>query len=285
VRRRDALRLMAGAALVAALPRDAPAALRPRVAVLAPAGEPWAREATSRALATAGVGGVLDPSLVDAAARGASHDGSLNLTLEDARRLALVTGADALVLSYASIVERESDKPERRHDGFVGLFLVDGRTGRLVRYRGVAAFAESATSARGRIEAAVAQEVGGWGGPLAVLGDPERVEPVRPAVELDLVASPDPPPGGIPPRFFRRPVPKFTDEADRAHVVATVDLVIHFNADATYGPIEVVRWAGFGLDESAVEAVRSVTFYPARLGGRPVSARALLRFNFRFRER
>jgi hypothetical protein len=276
---------MAGATLVAALPREKRAATGPRVAVLAPAGEPWAREAASRALATAGIGGVLDPGLVDAAARGAGHDGSLNLTLEDARRLALVTGADALVLSYASLVERESDNPQQRHDGFVGLFLVDGRTGRLVRYRGVAAFGGSAAPTRGMLEAAVAQEVGGWGGALAGMGDPERVEPVRPAVALDLVASPDPPPGGIPPRFFRRPVPKFTDEAERAHVVATVDLVIHFNPDATYGPIEVVRWAGFGLDESAVEAVRGVSFYPARLGGRLVSARALLRFNFRFRER
>ena len=53
----------------------------------------------------------------------------------------------------------------------------------------------------------------------------------------------------------------------------------------SFGPIEVVRWAGFGLDEAARAAVAAATFYPARLGEEPVSARALLRFNFRFRDR
>ena len=67
-------------------------------------------------------------------------------------------------------------------------------------------------------------------------------------------------------------------------MTATVDLVVEFGADGTIGPVEVSRWAGFGLDEAAAESVRARPFLPATVAGKPVSCRALLRYNFRVRD-
>jgi hypothetical protein len=134
-------------------------------------------------------------------------------------------------------------------------------------------------------EAAVARRMRGARADSTAGSEPAAdPQAARPDGVVDLVATPDAP-GVTPPRFFKRPAPEFTEDADRAHVVATVDLAVTFEADGTYGPVEVLRWAGFGLDESAISAVRACKFYPARKDGNPVAARALLRFNFRFRER
>lgn len=279
MRRRDVLLSMA--AVVAAAGRGA-AQTEARVAVLSVAGAAWLREALALAVAATGAM-VLDAGLVNAAARGAGYDGSLNLTVGDARALARVIGATHLALVTGSIVERESDN-ERHWDGFAGLFFVDGRSGQLIQYKGVRSTAGGFEGARATLLARIDADVATWARTLASRPADEAIT-VRTDVPLDLVATSPIPPDAIEPRFFKRPSPAFTEDADRARAVATVDLVVHFNADGTYGPIEVVRWAGFGLDEAAIEAVRAAAFYPARIDGRPVAARALLRFNFRFRDR
>ena len=280
MKRRDVLKL-AAAALG---PRWA---VRPvRVAVFGSVGDASFRLAVERAARGAPDLAVLDAGLVDAAARGAGYEGSLNMTREEARRLASVVGADALALSWASVVERATDNEKERFDGFLALFLADGRSGELVRYRGLRAAAAERGAAVEALSRAAAAEAREWGG---ILGDAARKREASttsmPDDALDLLETPEGTSGTIPPRFFKRPVPAFTDDADRAHAVATVDLVVRFNADATYGPIEVARWAGYGLDESSIAAVRVANFWPARRAGRPVAARALLRFNFKFRDR
>jgi TonB family protein len=45
--------------------------------------------------------------------------------------------------------------------------------------------------------------------------------------------------------------------------------------------VEIVRWAGFGLDEAAVNTVRQLHFVPARRDGQAIPMRVLLRYNFR----
>jgi TonB-like protein len=257
-----------------------------RVAVF-DVGDATVRTAVASALRAHGYG-VLDPQLVDTAARGARYSGSLNLGRDEARRLGQVVGATVLVLGTVSTVERESDNATHYWDSFVGLFLVDGVSGALLRYRGCRATAGDGAGALEKAMAAVRAEVASWGtllaGAVARREQSGRDDGWDPAA-VDLVSQSETAADVTPPRFFKRPAPSFTDDAERVHAVATVDLVVQFNADGTYGPVEVVRWAGFGLDEGAVEAVRAARFWPAKRDGHPVPARALLRYNFRYRER
>jgi hypothetical protein len=47
------------------------------------------------------------------------------------------------------------------------------------------------------------------------------------------------------------------------------------------GEIQIVRWAGFGLDETTIATVRQLHFFPAMKNGTPIPMRVLLRYNFR----
>jgi TonB family protein len=83
------------------------------------------------------------------------------------------------------------------------------------------------------------------------------------------------------PAPYRRLRPAYTDEAARAGAEATVDVSVEVGADGEVGRVEVVRWAGFGLDEAVVSTVRQMHFRPATRDGRPFPVRILLRYNFR----
>ncbi|HKG20530.1 MAG TPA: energy transducer TonB, partial [Blastocatellia bacterium] len=84
-----------------------------------------------------------------------------------------------------------------------------------------------------------------------------------------------------PPRFANRIKPEYPSEANRANVGGTVEARAVFRANGEVGDIYITRWAGFGMEESAVRAIRGLKFAPATLDNRPVSVRALVRYNFR----
>ena len=44
---------------------------------------------------------------------------------------------------------------------------------------------------------------------------------------------------------------------------------------------EVVRWAGFGLDQATLDTIHKLHFFPAMREGVAVPIRVLLRYNFR----
>jgi outer membrane biosynthesis protein TonB len=61
---------------------------------------------------------------------------------------------------------------------------------------------------------------------------------------------------------------------------ATVDLEADVDLDGKIIGTRIVRWAGFGLDESVEAAVRSMNWRPAMRNGKPLPMRILLRYNF-----
>jgi TonB family protein len=83
------------------------------------------------------------------------------------------------------------------------------------------------------------------------------------------------------PRPFRRLRPGYPDTAARAEAEAIVDVAVDIGADGEVGEVQIVRWAGFGLDESTVATVRQLHFFPAMKNGTPIPMRVLLRYNFR----
>ena len=84
-----------------------------------------------------------------------------------------------------------------------------------------------------------------------------------------------------PPAPYRRLRPSYPETAARAEAEATVDVLVDIETDGEVSRIEVVRWAGFGLDEVTVNTIRQMHFRPAMRDGVPVPMRALLRYNFR----
>jgi len=83
------------------------------------------------------------------------------------------------------------------------------------------------------------------------------------------------------PRPYRRLRPGYPDTAARAEAEAVVDVAVDIGADGEVGEIQLVRWAGFGLDESTLATVRQLHFFPAMKNSAPIPMRVLLRYNFR----
>ncbi|HEY2362124.1 MAG TPA: energy transducer TonB [Candidatus Angelobacter sp.] len=73
------------------------------------------------------------------------------------------------------------------------------------------------------------------------------------------------------PRAIYSPEPEFSEEARRSKYQGEVTLLATIGADGRTRDLLVVRSLGMGLDEKAIEAVRTWRFEPAKKDGRPVA--------------
>jgi TonB family protein len=77
------------------------------------------------------------------------------------------------------------------------------------------------------------------------------------------------------------PNPQFTDEAIRVRYQGAVTLRLIVTAHGLPANISMLRAAGLGLDERAIEAVRNWRFTPARRDGRPIATWVVIEVQFR----
>jgi protein TonB len=78
------------------------------------------------------------------------------------------------------------------------------------------------------------------------------------------------------------PDPRFSDEARKAKFMGTVMLRLVVTADGRPTGISIVKGAGMGLDENALEAVKGWRFKPAMgPGGKPVAVQVDIEVTFR----
>ncbi len=77
------------------------------------------------------------------------------------------------------------------------------------------------------------------------------------------------------------PDPLYSDEARKARYSGTVVLLIVVDTEGRSTDIRVVRGLGLGLDEKAIEAVRTWRFKPGQRGGTPVPVIATIEVTFR----
>jgi len=88
--------------------------------------------------------------------------------------------------------------------------------------------------------------------------------------------------GGVSaPRAVYSPDPEYSEEARKAKYQGIVMLWLIVGADGRPREIRVMRSVGMGLDEKALEAVRTWRFDPARKDGHPVSVQINVEVSFR----
>lgn len=83
-----------------------------------------------------------------------------------------------------------------------------------------------------------------------------------------------------PPMPYKRIRPECTREAYYYSIRATVDAVVDIDRNGAVTALEIRRWAGFGLDESVIEAINKMNWRPAERNGKTLPMRVLLRYNF-----
>lgn len=88
--------------------------------------------------------------------------------------------------------------------------------------------------------------------------------------------------GGVTsPTLLHKVEPKYTQEAYQARVQGTVLLYAQIDPNGHAVNIRVLHGLGLGLDENAIEAVRTWTFSPGMKGDEPVTVEAQIAVNFR----
>jgi TonB family protein len=230
---------------------------------------------------------VADRDESGAAASGAGYKGSLNLRLDEARDLGLALGADFSLLGDAQTLRRSpSDRPAY-FEAAAAVFLVSTRTGSLVMWERPSVEDASAEAAEARLLAELAARAAGYRDALRAAETQERerraqaLEHRAPLIEA-APAEDTPAAAGLRlPAPYRRLQPAYPETAARAGVEAIVDAQVEVDSQGEVARVEVVRWAGFGLDEATVNTIRQLHFRPAMRDGVAVPLRVLLRYNFR----
>jgi protein TonB len=88
--------------------------------------------------------------------------------------------------------------------------------------------------------------------------------------------------GGVSaPHLIFDPEPQYSEEARRAKFQGSVVLSVVVGADGCPQNVQVRRSLGMGLDEKAIETVRTWRFAPAMKDGLPVSVQVSIEVNFR----
>ena len=230
---------------------------------------------------------ITDSDRARAAAKGVGYSGSLNMTLEDARNLSSAIGCDFFITGSAQTLRRSPSNSPVYFESYASLFLVSARTGKLVfwerqEFRRPTAI-EAERTLLNALSAATTRER--YQSTIRRIAEEERnfraTAIDRSAPVIELMPDAETTSGVRAPRPFRRPKPPYPDAAAHDQVEATVDALVDIDANGKVGPIEIARWAGYGLDESVINTVKQIDFFPAMRDGVAIPMRVLLRYNFR----
>jgi TonB-like protein len=223
---------------------------------------------------------ILDRSLVQSAFVSQNIEKPFNLAIGDAKRLASAIGCDYLLIVRAETLRRASFSRDDYFEAFAALYLVSGRTGRLVKWQ-LKAFEEGSQA---KADAVLLNSSRSTSNELVAAmhtaSEGERTEPSRPSIE-EVPGTDSPAAKNLrPPVPYRRIKPEYTQSASLYNVLAVVEIEVDIAATGEVTRTEIVRWAGFGLDESVLNTVRTMNWRPAMRDGKPLPMRVLLRYNF-----
>jgi TonB family protein len=232
---------------------------------------------------------LIEPSQLQPALAGTGYNRSINMSRDEARGLGAAIGCDFFIIGKKDMATRSVSKGESHEEAILGLMIVDGRTGALAAFD----FLSEKAPAREAALAALMKTVDARAASYVDLMNQIRARretlspPNAQSAETiaDLRNAESAVEAGFkPPEFLNRAKPEYTESAERADINATVEAAAVFRASGEVGEVEITRWAGFGLDESAERAIRSLKFKPAMRAGQPISVRAMVRYNFRLIE-
>lgn len=231
---------------------------------------------------------LVDSDLAQAAAAGAGYDGSLNLSTDDARDIGAAIGADVYFIGDAQTVRRSPSTGAAYFESFASVFAVSARTGRLIFWERPLERRDTPEEAEQALLQKLSSPDTSRHYQVAIrraLEDEsvERTEAVQspPPIILGMSDAIDSATDMREPRPYRRLKPPYPESAAIAEVEAVVDVLVDVDARGEVGKIQIARWAGYGLDQSVIDTVKQMHFFPAMQNQKAVPMRVLLRYNFR----
>ncbi len=223
---------------------------------------------------------VLDSSLSAAAFLSSNPEKPFNLTREEAKIIGAAIGCEFFLLVKAENLRRYSFEKKEYFESYAAVYAVSSRTGRLVLWKLATFSANRSDEAEKLLFDTINDLTKEIADKLPAVAKVEFNETVANLEEIPVESSLDA-------KNFRAPLPykrispPYTALANLYKIAATVDIEIDFDESGKILRTEIVRWAGFGLDESVTETVRKMNWRPATRAGKTLPIRVLLRYNFK----
>lgn len=227
---------------------------------------------------------VQEESLTQTIRKKLTFPNQLNLSTKEARNLGQALGVDVFLILKSKIVERAEVGATLYGEGSLAIFFVSSKSGKLMLFDFLETKQTNLALAKENIAKELINKIPFYTKEisdiltkqLAPLNlDPQDLEAIDIPSEGSTLAK-----NFDLPEFISRKQPTYTENARKMSVSAVVELEVILRKDGKIGTIEVIHWAGFGLDESAITAVKELKFEPGLLDGQAISCRALIRYNF-----
>ena len=223
---------------------------------------------------------ILDSSFSETAFLSANPEKPFNLTTQEAKITGAAIGCNYFVLVKSRNLRRYSSEKKEYYESYAAVYVISSRTGRLVFWK-LSSFdgsqssdaEESLLNSTNNLAAEISEK----------LPEITKAELIEKVVKLEEIPDANVPEA----KNFRAPLPykklspQYTALANLYGVAATVDIEIDFDEDGKILRTEIVRWAGFGLDEAVTETIRKMNWRPATRDGKSLPIRVLLRYNFK----
>lgn len=216
---------------------------------------------------------VLDREMSEAAFRSFSLKNPLNLDVETASNVGAAIGCRFYVLVKAGVQRRSKIGRSSYFEAHLAIFLVNSSTGGLDLNKTL--LFEEDTPAEAK--AALLNDLGSAATEISSAVDSKSAETAEPPTYREPSRAEG---SAKPPMPYARIKPAYPGLADLLGIAATVDIDVLIGKDGAVQDTKIVRWAGFGLDESVEKAVRSMNWRPAEQNGTFLPMRVLLRYNF-----
>jgi len=223
---------------------------------------------------------VLNSSLSEAAFLASNPEKPINMTADEAKIIGAAIGCDFFLLVKSENLRRSSFEKKDYFESYAAVYAVSSRTGRLVFWQLKSFNGYNPKDAEKLLLDSTAELAKEISERIPTIFKDELNEKIVKLEEIPDENSPDA-------KFFRTPLPykrispPYTALANLYSIAATVDIEVDFDESGKILRTQIVRWAGFGLDEAVAETVRKMNWRPATRSGKPLPIRVLLRYNFK----
>ena len=224
---------------------------------------------------------MLDGDLAMTAYRSVSLASPFNLTTTESKLIGTAIGCDFFILVKSAIQRRSAFRRDEYYEAYAHVYVVSSRTGRLVFWKNQKFEASKPDAAAKQLYDSTENLATELAAVIKLAQKTSLNE--QPAQPIEEVPDADSPlakdlKAPIP---YHRIKPEYTTEAALYGITATVEILVDTDANGAITRTEIVRWAGYGLEESVEKAVRAMSWRPAFRGVKPLAMRFLLRYNFK----
>lgn len=227
---------------------------------------------------------LIDNDLSLSAMRALNYKVPFNLSVEEAKNLGAAIGCEFFFFIKSDTVRRSSFKKDVYFESYANIFLVSARTGRLIAWENPAQETDKSDDAEKHLLGEADKIAARFLAQMQIASAREREErAAQPKISnfLEIFGETAENENIRTPLPYKSLKPAYTDAAAHFEIEAAVEAAVDLNAAGAVENVEIVRWAGFGLDEETIKTIKKMQFRPALRNGSAIPVRFVLRYNFR----